>query len=109
MLQGLTQVSQTAIPQPITIRRQTNSLGSPPSPAQKHILVRKSNASGTQIMPLGTAQDSQVHTQTGGKSGIAYLGTIIKPKPREPVVIPAGNYFLNSYDNYLLDILYVFL
>jgi hypothetical protein len=58
---------------------------------QKHILVRKSNASGAQIMPLGTSQDSQAHTQAGGKSGIAYLGTIIKPKPRESVVIPTGN------------------
>ncbi|XP_011496871.1 PREDICTED: lethal(3)malignant brain tumor-like protein 3 isoform X2 [Ceratosolen solmsi marchali] len=92
VLQSLSQVNQTQIPQPITIRRQVNSGLSSPSATQtqKHILVRKSNASGAQIMPLGTSQDSQAHTQAGGKSGIAYLGTIIKPKPRESVVIPAG-------------------
>lgn len=90
MLQGLSQVSQTQVTQPITIHRQVKTVPTAPAAqVQKHILVRKSNASGAQIMPLGTSQESQVQTQAGGKSGIAYLKRIIKPQ--ETVVIPAGN------------------
>ncbi|XP_058797156.1 lethal(3)malignant brain tumor-like protein 3 [Phymastichus coffea] len=87
VLQGLSQVGQNQIAQPITIRRQINSVN-PASPAQtqKHILVRKSNASSAQIMPLGTSQESQIHTQAA--PSIAYF---IKPKPQETVVIPQGS------------------
>ncbi|XP_015605314.1 lethal(3)malignant brain tumor-like protein 3 isoform X2 [Cephus cinctus] len=57
---------------------------------QKHILLRKSNTSTAQIVPLNTSQGTQAHAQAG-KHTFAYLGTLIKPnKSRESVVIPAG-------------------
>lgn len=66
--------------------------------AQKHILLRKSNTSTAQIVPLNTTQGNQTNAQAG-KHTFAYLGTLIKPnKSRESVVIPAGKeslYFVN--------------
>lgn len=57
---------------------------------QKHILLRKSNTSTAQIVPLNTSQGNQTNAQSG-KHTFAYLGTLIKPnKSRESVVIPAG-------------------
>ncbi|XP_012282792.1 lethal(3)malignant brain tumor-like protein 3 isoform X2 [Orussus abietinus] len=75
----------------IVIHRQINTVGSTTNnQGQKHILLRKSNASTAQIVPLNTSQVTQTHSQAG-KHTFAYLGTLIKPnKSRESVVIPAG-------------------
>ncbi|XP_046424366.1 lethal(3)malignant brain tumor-like protein 3 isoform X2 [Neodiprion virginianus] len=58
--------------------------------SQKHIVLRKTNTTTAQIVPLQTTQGSQPHAQAG-KHTFAYLSNLIKPnKSRETVVIPAG-------------------
>lgn len=97
-IQGPSQVATSQSKQHIVIHRPINTVSTTATPqAQKHILLRKSNTSTAQIVPLNTTQGSQTNAQVG-KHTFAYLGTLIKPnKSRESVVIPAGKYFLYNY------------
>lgn len=102
-------MNSTQSKQHIVIHRPIGSVGATaPPPGQKHILLRKSNASTAQIVPLNTSQSNSSHAQPG-KHTFAYLGTIIKPnKPRDSVVFPPGDersefertntYFVNDSD-----------
>jgi len=95
-IQGPSQVATSQNKQHIVIHRPINTVNTTATPqAQKHILLRKSNTSTAQIVPLNTNQGSQTNAQVG-KHTFAYLGTLIKPnKSRESVVIPAGmNFYL---------------
>ncbi|KAJ8682856.1 hypothetical protein QAD02_018648 [Eretmocerus hayati] len=95
VFQGLGQIGQNQIQQPITVCKQINSNNSSTIPKQ-HILVRKPNVSSPQMMPLIATEESSIQTQTGDKSGIAFLGSLIKgsisvaqiPKPKL-VIAPA--------------------
>lgn len=90
-IQSPSQVVTSQSKQHIVIHRPINTVSTAASSqAQKHILLRKSNTSTAQIVPLSTNQGSQSNAQVG-KHTFAYLGTLIKPnKSRESVVIPAG-------------------
>ncbi|XP_053998897.1 lethal(3)malignant brain tumor-like protein 3 isoform X1 [Hylaeus anthracinus] len=90
-IQGPSQVTTAQSKQHIVIHRPINTVSTTTtSQGQKHILLRKSNASTAQIVPLSTSQGNQTNAQAG-KHTFAYLGTLIKPnKSRESVVIPAG-------------------
>ncbi|XP_012227520.1 lethal(3)malignant brain tumor-like protein 3 isoform X2 [Linepithema humile] len=90
-IQGPSQVATSQSKQHIVIHRPINTVSTTATPqTQKHILLRKSNTSTAQIVPLNTTQGSQTNAQVG-KHTFAYLGTLIKPnKSRESVVIPAG-------------------
>ncbi|XP_076393048.1 lethal (3) malignant brain tumor isoform X3 [Megachile rotundata] len=90
-IQGPSQVTTSQSKQHIVIHRPINTVSTTTtSQGQKHILLRKSNTSTAQIVPLSTSQGNQSNTQAG-KHTFAYLGTLIKPnKSRESVVIPAG-------------------
>ncbi|XP_014205179.1 lethal(3)malignant brain tumor-like protein 3 [Copidosoma floridanum] len=99
LLQGIAQSSSTQIPaQLFTIRRQVNPVTSPSaSQAEKNILIRKTNASNAQIMPIGISE-AQAQNQAGNKPKVTYLHTIIKPKPQDSVLLsPAGP--LNAAQN----------
>ncbi|XP_076647901.1 lethal (3) malignant brain tumor isoform X6 [Halictus rubicundus] len=90
-IQGPSQVTTSQSKQHIVIHRPINTVSTTAtSQGQKHILLRKSNASTAQIVPLSSSQGNQTTAQAG-KHTFAYLGTLIKPnKSRESVVIPAG-------------------
>ncbi|XP_031835752.1 lethal (3) malignant brain tumor isoform X2 [Nomia melanderi] len=90
-IQGPSQVTTSQSKQHIVIHRPINTVSTTAtSQGQKHILLRKSNASTAQIVPLSSSQGNQTNAQAG-KHTFAYLGTLIKPnKSRESVVIPAG-------------------
>ncbi|XP_033342769.2 lethal (3) malignant brain tumor isoform X2 [Megalopta genalis] len=90
-IQGPGQVTSSQNKQHIVIHRPINTVSTTAtSQGQKHILLRKSNASTAQIVPLSSSQGNQTTAQAG-KHTFAYLGTLIKPnKSRESVVIPAG-------------------
>ncbi|KAK2587825.1 hypothetical protein KPH14_003926 [Odynerus spinipes] len=90
-IQGPGQVTTSQNKQHIVIHRPVNTVNtSNAAQGQKHILLRKSNTSTAQIVPLNTSQGNQTNAQSG-KHTFAYLGTLIKPnKSRESVVIPAG-------------------
>ncbi|XP_043506914.1 lethal(3)malignant brain tumor-like protein 3 isoform X3 [Frieseomelitta varia] len=90
-IQGPSQVTTSQSKQHIVIHRPINTVSTTTtSQGQKHILLRKSNTSTAQIVPLSTSQGNQTNAQAG-KHTFAYLGTLIKPnKSRESVVIPAG-------------------
>ncbi|XP_029049038.2 lethal(3)malignant brain tumor-like protein 3 isoform X1 [Osmia bicornis bicornis] len=90
-IQGPSQVTTSQSKQHIVIHRPINTVSTTTtSQGQKHILLRKSNTSTAQIVPLSASQGNQSNAQAG-KHTFAYLGTLIKPnKSRESVVIPAG-------------------
>ncbi|XP_076291349.1 lethal (3) malignant brain tumor isoform X2 [Lasioglossum baleicum] len=90
-IQGPSQVTTSQSKQHIVIHRPINTVSTTTtSQGQKHILLRKSNTSTAQIVPLSSSQGNQTTAQAG-KHTFAYLGTLIKPnKARESVVIPAG-------------------
>nr|XP_050851740.1 lethal(3)malignant brain tumor-like protein 3 isoform X1 [Vespula vulgaris] len=90
-IQGPGQVTTSQNKQHIVIHRPVNTVNTTnAAQGQKHILLRKSNTSTAQIVPLNTSQSNQTNPQSG-KHTFAYLGTLIKPnKSRESVVIPAG-------------------
>ena len=90
-IQGTNQVSTPQNKQHIVIHRPLNTVNTATNNHnQKHILVRKSNTSTAQIVPINTSQANQTPAQAG-KHTFAYLGTIIKQnKTRDPVVIPTG-------------------
>ncbi|XP_076647898.1 lethal (3) malignant brain tumor isoform X3 [Halictus rubicundus] len=90
-IQGPSQVTTSQSKQHIVIHRPINTVSTTAtSQGQKHILLRKSNASTAQIVPLSSSQGNQTTAQAG-KHTFAYLGTLIKPnKSRESVVIPAA-------------------
>ncbi|XP_076291350.1 lethal (3) malignant brain tumor isoform X3 [Lasioglossum baleicum] len=90
-IQGPSQVTTSQSKQHIVIHRPINTVSTTTtSQGQKHILLRKSNTSTAQIVPLSSSQGNQTTAQAG-KHTFAYLGTLIKPnKARESVVIPAA-------------------
>ncbi|XP_043500389.1 lethal(3)malignant brain tumor-like protein 1 isoform X1 [Polistes fuscatus] len=90
-IQGPGQVTTSQNKQHIVIHRPVNTVNTTnTAQGQKHILLRKSNTSTAQIVPLNASQGNQTNSQSG-KHTFAYLGTLIKPnKSRESVVIPAG-------------------
>ncbi|XP_015437327.1 PREDICTED: lethal(3)malignant brain tumor-like protein 3 isoform X1 [Dufourea novaeangliae] len=90
-IQGPSQVATSQNKQHIVIHRPINTVSTTAtSQGQKHILLRKSNVSTAQIVPLSSSQGNQNNAQTG-KHTFAYLGTLIKPnKSRDSVVIPGA-------------------
>ncbi|XP_017878427.1 lethal(3)malignant brain tumor-like protein 3 isoform X2 [Ceratina calcarata] len=90
-IQGPSQVTTSQSKQHIVIHRPINTVSTTATTqGQKHILLRKSNTSTAQILPLSPSQGNQTNAQAG-KHTFAYLGTLIKPnKSRESVVFPAG-------------------
>ncbi|XP_043269397.1 lethal(3)malignant brain tumor-like protein 3 isoform X2 [Venturia canescens] len=90
-IQGTNSANTAQSKQHIVIHRPLSGVGgTTTSQGQKHILLRKSNASTAQIVPLNSPQGNSSHAQTG-KHTFAYLGTIIKPnKQRDSVVFPTA-------------------
>lgn len=99
LLQGVPQNNQGQLPaQLITIRRQVNTL--PIVTAKKSLLVGKSNASKTQIMPLGIAE-------TGNNVKHAFVSTVIKTEPQESIILPTSKSIILLIINFFFLIINV--